>query len=560
MNYAKAAEKYANQVLKGKVPACAYVKQACQRFKNDLKRWGRDPKRGRGKYWFDTAEANRWCSFLEMLPHVKGQWASRGEKFVLSPYQVFCTVNVFGWRVRKTGKRRFLEVYVEVPRKSGKSYWLACIGIGMLCIDGETGAEVYTGATSEKQAWEVFRPAKMICHRMPDLSEHFEIDPRAKSLVIEKTGSRFEPIIGNPGDGASPSCAIADEFHEHDDSDQVDTMTTGMGAREQPLMIYITTAGSDTGGPCYTKRDEVIKILGGTITDETIFGIIYTIDEGDRWDTVAALKKANPNYGISVSAEFLEGKLKQARRSPSKQNSFRTKHLDQWVGARSAWMNILAFQACRKAKLDIAAFKGERCFIGLDLASRVDVASMAIVFPPADNRTKWAAFFRRWCPEDRIRNAPEGDRYPGWHAAGWIEATPGEVIDFDYIEDELKGMRSDFEIVEVPYDPFQATQFSVHMGEEGEGFPMVEYGATVKNFSEPMKELEALVLKRQIEFQTDPVLLWMMGNVTARLDKKDNIFPTKDRAENKIDDVVALIMAIGRATALRQETVDWAVI
>lgn len=543
MSFVKAAEVYAESVISGKIPACRYVKQACKRFKKDLsrKQW---------KYYLDTGEANRWCRFLELLPHVKGAWAARRENFVLSEWQVFCTVNIFGWRSKATKHRRFNEAYIELCRKNGKSCWAAGVGLGMLCIDGEFGAEVYCGATSEKQALEVFGPAKLMCERTPALRERYNIEVRTKSILLHGTGSKFEPIIGDPGDGASPSCAIADEFHEHPTSAQVDTMETGMGAREQPLMLYITTAGSDTGGPCYTKRDDVLKVLSGAVVDDAVFGIIYTLDEKDRWDTVDALVKANPNYGISVRPEFLEGKLKQARRSASKQNAYRTKHLNQWVGARSAWMNILKFQVCRKKSLDIADYRGERCLVGLDLASKVDIASMAVLFPPSERHPKWAAFFRRWCPESRITEAPDGDRYPGWHGDGWIESTPGEVIDFDYIEDELKAMRGEYEIVEVPFDPFQATQFAVHMGEEGEGFPMVQYGATVKNFSEPMKQLEALILTQDIEFQMDPVFLWMMSNVTARLDKKDNIFPTKDQAAKKIDDVVSLIMALGRAIVL----------
>lgn len=536
-------------MVSGKIPACLYVKQACKRFNADI-------KKKRWRYVLDETEANRWCRFLEKLPHVKGPWAAKRQKFVLSNWQVFATVNIFGWRDKKTKRRRFREAYIEVPRKNGKSFWVAGIGVGMLCIDNEHGAEVYTGATTEKQAWEVFTPAKKICERTPALLEKYGIDIRAKSLVRESLGSKFEPLIGDPGDGASPSLAIADEFHEHPDSGQVDTMETGMGAREQPLMLYITTAGADTGGPCYTKRDDVINVLKGSVDDDTVFGVIYTLDQdkdeekGDAWDTVEAQIKANPNYGISVDAEFLAGKLRQARRSPTKQSAYKTKHLNLWVGSRAAWMNLLAFQACRKTKLNIADYKGERCLVGIDLASRIDVASMAILFPPSTTRQHWAAFFRRWVPEARIDNAPEGDRYPGWHSGGWMESTPGEIIDFDHIEDELRAMRDDYEIIEVPYDPFQATQFAVHMGEEGEGFPMVQYGATVKNFSEPMKELEALILKKNIQFQMDPVLLWMMGNVTAKMDKKDNIFPTKDREQNKIDDVVALIMALGRAMVL----------
>jgi phage terminase large subunit-like protein len=455
--------------------------------------------------------------------------------------------NIFGFKVIKDGeklnKRRFREAYVEVPRKNGKTFFIAGIGLIMLAEDGEFGAEIYCGATSEKQAFEVFTPAKQICQRDEDFRSHYQIEPNAKSIVIPKNGSKFEPVIGDPGDGSSPSCGIADEFHEHKTSNLVDTFITGMGAREQPLMLYITTAGCDTGGPCYEKRGEVIDLLSKSIEDDAIFGIIYTIDKDDKWDTIEAQIKANPNYGISVDEDFLKGQLNQAKRSATKQNSYKTKHLNQWVGAKTAWMNMLSFQACRKKDLNLSQFKGNRCYIAIDLASKTDIANMCILFPPSELRTKYVAFYKHYLPEEVILEG-DNNRYKSWHADGWITSTPGNVIDYSFIENDLLDLKSQFEIVEVPYDPFQATQFSTRM--MGEGFPMVEIGATMKNFSEPMKELESLILKKDIIFQKDPVIRWMFGNTVSKHDAKDNIFPTKDRAENKIDGVVATIMALGR--------------
>jgi len=533
-NFAQRALQYAESVIEGETPAGKLVINACQRFVDDLER---------DDLTLDVDKAQKWCEFLEKLPHVKGKWAAKKELFVLSPWQIFCVVNIYGWYFVESGKRRFREVYIEVPRKNGKTFLLSGLALGGLTIEGEYGAEVYCGATSEKQAFEVFNPAKAICQREPDLREAFGITVNAKSLTILNNGSKFEPVIGNPGDGSSPSLGIADEFHEHANSDLVDTFVTGMGARENPLMIYITTAGSDTGGACYSVRDDVKRILKGSVEDDTVFGIIYTLDESDEWDTVEAQIKANPNYGISVDADFLAGQLRQAKRTATKQVAYKTKHLNLWVGAKAAWMNMLALQAVRKSELDIKDFKGRKCYVSIDLASKIDIADMCVLFPP-ENGGKWAAFFHHYLPEDRVLEGGN-TRYKSWHTDGWLTTTPGNVTDFAYIEDDLKLLKSDYEIIEVPYDPFQATQFSTRMIEEG--FPMIEYGATVKNFSEPMKFVEALVLEKKIEIEKDPVLMWMFGNVVATLDKKDNIFPNKERAENKIDGVVALIMAMGRA-------------
>lgn len=543
MKFSKRAAKYADRIIAGKIPACLHVINACKRFRDDL---------SRKDIYLDIDEAEKWCKFLEKLPHVKGRWAAKKETLVLGDWQIFCTVNIFGFYVKKTKRRRFREAYIEVPRKNGKSFWVAGIGIGMLTIEGEYGAEIYCGATTENQAWEIFRPAKKICEAEPDLREKYGIEVNAKTLNILSNGSRFVPVIGNPGDGASPSCGIADEFHEHKTSDLVDTFETGMGAREQPLMLSITTAGSDTGGPCYAKRDDVIQILKGSVKDDNIFGIVYTIDEDDEWDTVAAQKKANPNYGICVDPDILKGHLAQARRSAAKQNSYKTKYLNLWVGAKAAWMNMLLYQACRKKNLDIKDFKGRRCFIGIDLASKKDVASMSIVFPPEDDKGKYAVFCKHYLPEDRILDGGN-TRYKSWHTSGHLIATPGNVIDFSFIEDDLNELKSEYEVVEVPYDPHQATQFSTRMS--AEGFPMVEFGPTVLNFSEPMKELEAQIMKKGIDFTMDPVLMWMFGNVVAKLDKKENIFPNKEKEENKIDGVVATIMAFGRAI-MQVETKD----
>ena len=523
------ALQYAEDIQKGKIPACKHVINACNRFISDL---------SRKDIFLDSNKAEEWCEFLEKLPHTKGKWAAKSEKLTLSNWQIFCTVNIFGFYIKKSKRRRFRSAYIEVPRKNGKSFFIAAIGVGMLTIEGEYGAEVYCGATTEKQAWEIFRPAKQILEKTPKLRSKFNVDVNAKTLTILENGSRFEPVIGDPGDGSSPSCAIVDEFHEHKTSDQIDTLQTGMGARENPLLLVITTAGSDMGGPCYALRSDTIQILKGAVKDDQAFGIMYGLDEDDDWDTVEAQIKANPNYGISVDEDFLQGQLNQARRSAVKQAAYKTKHLNQWIGAKAAWMNMLAFQACRK-NIKLEDFKGSNCYVGIDLASKIDIASMAILI---EKGGKHFTFVRHYLPEETIL---ANDRYKAWYADGWIVSTPGNTIDYEYIEDDLKELKSEFQIKEVPYDPFQATQFSIRM--LAEGFPMVELGATVRNFSEPMKELEALILKKNIQFDKDPVLMWLFGNVVANLDKKDNIFPDKERPENKIDGVIALIMTINRA-------------
>ena len=532
LSFSERALKYAQGVTSGEIPACEYIKLAGQRFLDDLKR----------DDIVLTESGEDWCEFLEKLPHVKGEWARRKELFVLSDWQVFATVNIYGWKLLN-GSRRFRDVYIEVPRKNGKTFWVAGLGLGHLTIDDEPGAEVYCGATTEKQAWEVFKPARLIARSLPDLQSAFGLGIHAKTISKMSDGSIFEPVIGNPGDGASPSCGIVDEFHEHTTSDLADTFMTGMGARRQPLMLQITTAGSDTSGPCYHKRVDAIKVLKKTEQDDSVFALIYTLDEGDDWTTEEAQRKANPNYGVSVNPEFLKGQVLQAMRSATKQATYKTKHLNIWVGAKQAWLNMLAVQACRK-NISMDSFKGRSCYVALDLATKKDIASVCILITPTSTDKKYTAFFKHYLPEDRILSG-DNNSYQGWHAEGWLTSTPGNVLDFQYIKDDITELKKAFNIVEVPFDPFQATQFASELIDEG--YPMIEYGATVRNFSEPMKMVESLILSQQIQFDKDPVAYWMLGNVVAKEDAKENIFPRKEKPENKIDGAVALIMAMGRA-------------
>ena len=320
--------------------------QACARHLKDL-------EKSRAKafpYRFDAKAASLPCRFIEKLPHVRGQWArpKQGEASTirLEPWQIFIVVSIFGWVNKGTAFRRFLEVYIKVPRKNAKSTLAAAIGLYLLCLDREFGAEVYSGATTERQAMEVFRTAWAMTRATPELKKYFGVESAVKSLFIPEDGSRFQPLVGDPGDGMSPSCAIIDEYHEHPTSLLLDTMQTGMGAREQPLVLIITTAGSSVEGPCHTLEREVEKMLDGRMVNDRRFGIIYGIDKEDDWKSELALRKANPNFGISVFEAFLKEQLAGALRSPHSQNRFKTKHLNVWVNAATGWMNMARWDAC----------------------------------------------------------------------------------------------------------------------------------------------------------------------------------------------------------------------
>lgn len=320
------ASQYARDVISGKILACQYVKQSCQRHLDDIEK-AKDPC---WPYRFDKNKAERFCRFAQLMPHTKGEWARRKLKIKLEPWQTFIFCVVFGWVKKRDGFRRFTEAYIEVPRKNGKSLIAAAVGHYMFCADNEFGAEVYCGATTEKQAWKVFEPALMIAKKLPSLRSKFQIKIWAQKIT-RFDGAVFAPIIGDPGDGDSPSCAIIDEYHEHSTDTLYTTMTTGMGAREQPLTLIITTAGFDIKSPCYDKRTQIVEILaairaGGA--SEQIFGIIYTLDDNDDWQNPESIIKANPNYGVSVKAEYLIAKQELGITTPSQTNKIKTKHFN----------------------------------------------------------------------------------------------------------------------------------------------------------------------------------------------------------------------------------------
>lgn len=540
------AQRYAKEVVAGKIPAGRFVKAACKRQIEDIKRW----KAKGGAYRFDTARANKVCRFIELLPHIKGPKA--GELIVLEPWQVFILTTVFGW-VKADGSRRFRRVYIEVPRGNGKSALSSGIGLYMLCGDGEGGAEVYSFATTRDQAKIVFGDAQNMARRTPGLRTHFGVDVNAHNINVLRTASKFEALSaeGSTLDGLNTHFACVDELHAHKTRAVYDVVETSIGKRTQSLLWVITTAGSNRAGICYEVRGFVIKVLAGVVKDESQFGIVFGLDEEDDWTTEEALIKANPNWGISVMPEVLLPLQAKAMTMPSAANNFKTKHLNEWVNADTAWMDMRAWDACKDPTLDPEQFAGEPTYVALDLASKVDIAAkVALHERTIEGKAHYFVFGQYYLPRDTVERG-ENSQYQGWEHMGLLTVTDGAVIDFDVIEQDLLADCSRFEVREVPYDPFQATQLSTRMA--AQGVPMVEMRPTVLNFSEPMKQLEALVLQGRLHHNGDPVLAWMMSNVVAHMDAKDNIYPRKERPENKIDGVVALIMALGRALANEQQ-------
>lgn len=547
--YIELAIRYAQGVVAGSIEACRYVHLACQRQLDELAA----AERGEFAYRFDIGRAEEVCAFIERLPHIRGRWKTSNLR--LEPWQLFILTTVFGW-VDEHGNRRFRAVYIEVPRKNGKSALTAGVGLFMLAADNEAGAECYSLATKREQALAVWTVARFMALREKPLCKQYGIEVRARSVMAEGGASYFQALSSDENglDGLNPHFAGIDELHAHRTRVVHDVMDSATGARSQPLLWEITTSGSDTSGVCFEVRDYNLKVLEGTVDDPQQFGIVYSIDKEDidakDWFSERALRKANPNFGVSVNPLDLRRKIKKAQNTPSALSEYQRKHLNVWTQADSPWMDMAAWNACADPSLRMEDFAGERCWIGEDLASKIDIAAKVRVFEVGGILyvlTKKDSFF---LPEQAVINASNAS-YEGWVADGYLVTTPGNIIDFDRLEDSLRDDAKQFEVVSVGYDPHQATQHATRM--MGEGFPMLEVRQTVLSLSEPMKELEARVLSGRLKHDGNPALTWMISNVVAHLDVKDNIYPRKQRPQNKIDGAVAVIIALASMRASAEE-------
>ena len=526
------AEKYARDVLDGTIPACKFNKQAAQRYLDDL-------SNGVEGYTFNKDRATHVCKVIEMLPHVKGKWA--GTPIHLEPWQVFILVAVFGW-VDGDGMRRFNTVYIEVARKNAKSTLTSAVGLYCLTFDDEAGAECYSAATTRDQARIVFQDAQRMVKMSAGFRERTGAKDHATAVTCEATNSSFKALSaeGSTLDGLNIHFASVDELHAHKTRAVWEVLETGTGARTQPLLWAITTAGSDRSGICYEQRAYVIKLLNGSAKDDSYFGIIFTIDDDDDWTDPKCWQKANPNFGVSVNPQDLERKARKAAQMPSATNGFLTKHLDVWVNADTAWMNMVAWENCGDDEKTLDDFEGWELILGLDLASKVDIASLSYLFRKGK---KYGLVVENFLPEETIE-ASKNSQYDGWEQSGRLISTPGNVIDYDIIEQRIESAAKRFNLLECAYDPFQATQLSTRMIEQG--IEMVEVRPTTLNFSEPMKELEKIVISDELIHDNCPVMNWMVSNTVCHRDAKDNIYPRKEFEDNKIDGVVATVTALSR--------------
>ncbi len=543
-------EQYAEDVLSGRRLANKYERLAVERESKDLARAGTEAF----PYYFCTQTAIKVIRFIETFSHVKGKWArAKGHAGLisLSPWQKWITAQVFGWKHIDTHFRRFTTAFTLVPRKNGKSTWVAPIGLYMLSNDGEPGAEVYCGATNQKQANEVFQPAWKMAKKQPVFRRKFGIELFAQQISKTLDDSKFERLIGNPGDGGSPSCYLCDEYHEHLDDNQRETMTTGMGAREQPLEWIISTAGANWYGPCGQFQKECQQYLEGVDPDESVFAIIYTIDKDDDWQSEEALIKANPNYGVSVLKNGLLNKQRQAKKSPRKQNKFKTKHLNLWVGSKAAWLNIAEWEKYADPSLNIKDFVGEEGTKGIDLSESDDLTADVSCFTrEIAGRTHYYFFPRTYVTEAK---AEEIEIYRDWIDEGALLQCDGSSIDYDEVEKAIEDDNEDYFFTGIFYDPSGAAPMAQRV-QNKTGIEPIKVAQNYTNFTPAMREFENLLEQGRIHHTGCPVLTWCLGNVVAR-ETMDGKYkrPVKEHKDNKIDTAVATLLAFIGAWAPEED-------
>lgn len=526
-------EAYGRAVMSDEIMVCKWIKLAVERHYRDLKRCEETG------FWFSDAHAQHALESFLFLRHSKGEWA--GKQLELAPWQQFWVALAFGW-MRTDGTRRFREVWEEVPRKNGKSTKLSGIGLYLFFFDGEGGSEVYTAATKMEQAKITHDEAIRMVNASPHLRRH--ISERRSELFVRGKADKFVPLgrDSKSMDGLNPHGAILDEVHAHPDRTIFDVIKSGQGSRLQPMLWQITTAGFDLSSFGYEQHCYAKKVLEGVIEDDDFLGIIYTVDDREKWDDPIEWAKANPNLGISVYEAGLRGACERAKTQPGEQPNFKTKRLNIWLSGGESWIPTADWRKCGDKELNLDDFAGEECWIGIDLAEKSDIAAVCLVFK---RNKKFYVFFKLYLNEYEV-NKQENQHYRRYQQCGELVVTEGNATDFDVIRNDIKHFAEKFDVKEVPYDPKFAAYFVAKLVEDG--LPMVEITQTASHFTMPIIEIENQVLTGELHHESNSAVEWMIANVVMRESQYSGLkHPTKNKPSEKIDAPVAMLMAMGRA-------------
>lgn len=496
--------------------------------------------------YFDLDAAQRVRQFFErFLRHSKGQFA--GQSFTLLDWQWHDVVGpLFGWK-RKDGTRRFRRGYIEIPKKNGKSTLFSGLSLYLLVADKEPGAEVYSAAVDRDQASIVYLEAANMVEASPHLQSRLEVVRSTRRIVDISSRSFYKALSADvpAKEGLNAHAVLVDELHAQKTREMWDTLRYAGAARRQPLMLAITTAGYDRHSICWEQHDYARQVLAGRIEDTSFFGYIAGADDDDDWTDPAVWSKANPSFGITIDAQQFAEDCREAQESPAKENTFRRYRLNQWTEQDVRWINMAKWDA---SDADLGDLAGRPCWAGLDLSSTRDITALVLIFREEE---EYAALPFFWVPEEGARQRERRDHVPytEWIRRGFIESTPGEVIDYDRIRKKVNELGQIYNIQEIAIDRWNATQLATQLTDDH--FNVVAFGQGYASMNWPTKKLEEVVLAGRLSHSGHPVLRWMAGNVSIETDAADNWKPSKKKSVERIDGIVALIMALDRAS--RQE-------
>ena len=538
--YKATISRYIDDVMSGAIPAGEYQRLAVQRYLNDHKYSIELGIR------HDAQAAERVIKFFSFIRHTKGSQFA-GKPFTLEPWQIFILWNIFGWK-RANGTRRFRQSYVEIARKNGKSAFASGIGLYMMRKDSESSSEVYSAATTRDQAKIVFDQAGEMVRKSNVFKKDIEV---FKNSIFVKpghdeiaSGSFFKAVSSeaNTLDGLNPHCAIIDEFHAHKTTDVFDVFADAMGARLQPMLFTITTAGFSRESPCYRYRKNCIDILKGIKKDESLFTVIYTKDEDDDWQDAKAWEKSNPNLNVSIGMDFLKDQAVKAKNNNEQLNSFLTKNLNIWTDSYTAWIPDDTFMAC-KADIPEHELRGVPCYAGLDLAATSDFNALVLVFC-FDNGKKYAKPYF-WVPEDTVKQRDHVAAYSLWKREGHLYTTEGNVVDHSFIVKKIIELSKKFNIKSIAYDRAMAYHGTIQELTKA-NIPVTAFSQAITTISTPTKEMEKMILSGQLQHDGNAVLRWMNSNVVIYRDANENFKIHKGKSQGKVDGMVAMVMGIGQ--------------
>jgi phage terminase large subunit-like protein len=544
---------YCHDVLSGEIIACQKQKWACQRFLRDIKREGTEEF----PYVFNEEKALRFLKWMTLFKHTKGKLA--GQHIEPHPIQIFVFGNIYGWVHKDTGLRRFKKSYWQVARKNAKSQSLSCVGSYESSAFGENMAEVYIGATKTEQSRIVWNEIKAQIQGCDFLKGKYKI--AYGKIEHLKSGSFIAALskdAGKTGDGLNVQCGIIDEYHAHPTSEIYDVLVSGMGARPQPLMMIITTAGFELQHPCYSVEYQYVsKILdpNNPIENDEYFVMINELDKDDDIKDERNWEKANPilcSYEEGIA--YLRGELKAALDVPEKMRNFLTKNMNVWVDMKdNGYMDMSKWSACGQ-DFDLSIIEGMECTVGVDLSAKIDLTSVGFEFKKDG---KYIVLSHNFMPEDTLDRKRKTDKVPYdlWVKQGWITTTPGAVVDYNFIKSYIKNFEQQYKVKirEICADPWNATQFMQDM--EAEGYTVIEIRQGIQTLGGATKDFREQVYQGNVIHNNNPVLTWAISNAVTRQDANENIILDKSKSTERIDPIAAVLNAHVRAM-LRTETVD----